>query len=160
MGKNRLTLGIIHHLFKDLNRSTKKFAETRQATWLIFKFATSHLRRTRVKFCATTVWGSKFMHLKSTIFWPEFPVSLGECYIKTVDIQGDSIARGPKLLSIKNYIIEIMTWKFMYIYRQRWETACPPPPSRYIRLVQWPAFVCVPHIDNSLGPLETESPCK
>ena len=25
------------------------------------------------------------------------------------DIQGDSVARGPKLLSIKNYVIEIMT---------------------------------------------------
>ena len=24
-------------------------------------------------------------------------------------IQGDSVARGPKLLSIKNYVIEIMT---------------------------------------------------
>ena len=28
-------------------------------------------------------------------------------------IQGDSVARGPKLLSIKNYVIEIMTWKFI-----------------------------------------------
>ena len=26
-----------------------------------------------------------------------------------VYIQGDSVARGPKLLSIKNYVIEIMT---------------------------------------------------
>ena len=25
------------------------------------------------------------------------------------EIQGDSVARGPKLLSIKNYVIEIMT---------------------------------------------------
>ena len=25
------------------------------------------------------------------------------------DIQGDSVARGPKLLSIKNYVVEIMT---------------------------------------------------
>jgi len=29
--------------------------------------------------------------------------------VNTVDIQGDSVARGPKLLSIKNYVIEIMT---------------------------------------------------
>ena len=28
-------------------------------------------------------------------------------------VQGDSVARGPKLLSIKNYVIEIMIWKFI-----------------------------------------------
>jgi len=33
-------------------------------------------------------------------------------------IQSESVARGPKLLSIKNYVIEIMTWKFIYTY---WE---------------------------------------
>jgi len=33
-------------------------------------------------------------------------------------IQSDSVVRGPKLLSIKNYVIEIMTWKFIYTYRQ------------------------------------------
>ena len=27
-----------------------------------------------------------------------------------INIQGESLARGPKLLSIKNYVIEIMTW--------------------------------------------------
>ena len=37
-------------------------------------------------------------------------------------IQGESLARGPKLLSIKNYVIEIMTWKFIYIYRERCKT--------------------------------------
>ena len=37
-------------------------------------------------------------------------------------IQGDSLARGPKLLSIKNYIIEIMTWKFICTYRERCKT--------------------------------------
>ena len=31
---------------------------------------------------------------------------LGMCI---VNIQDDSVARGPKLLSIKNYVIEIMT---------------------------------------------------
>jgi len=30
------------------------------------------------------------------------------CY-QSFNIQGDSVARGPKLLSIKNYVIEIMT---------------------------------------------------
>ena len=38
------------------------------------------------------------------------------------EIQGDSVARGPKLLSIKNYVIEIMTWKFIYTYRERCKT--------------------------------------
>ena len=37
-------------------------------------------------------------------------------------IQGESLARGPKLLSIKNYVIEIMTWKFIYTYRERYKT--------------------------------------
>ena len=27
----------------------------------------------------------------------------------TLEVQGESLARGPKLLSIKNYVIEIMT---------------------------------------------------
>ena len=29
--------------------------------------------------------------------------------INQIIIQGDAVARGPKLLSIKNYVIEIMT---------------------------------------------------
>ena len=37
-------------------------------------------------------------------------------------IQGDSVARGPKLLSIKNYVMEITTWKFIYTYRERCKT--------------------------------------
>jgi hypothetical protein len=36
-------------------------------------------------------------------------------------VQSDSVARDPKLLSIKNYVIEIMTSKFIYTYRQRWK---------------------------------------
>ena len=42
--------------------------------------------------------------------------------IKDSIIQGESLARGPKLLSIKNYVFEIMTWKFIYTYRERCET--------------------------------------
>ena len=38
------------------------------------------------------------------------------------NLQGDSIASDPKLLSIKNYVIEIITWKFMYTYRDRCKT--------------------------------------
>ena len=37
-------------------------------------------------------------------------------------IQSDSVARGPKILSIKNYVIEIITWKFIYTYRERCKT--------------------------------------
>jgi len=34
-------------------------------------------------------------------------------------LQGESVARGPKYLSIKNYVTEIMTWKFICTYRER-----------------------------------------
>jgi hypothetical protein len=34
-------------------------------------------------------------------------------------VQGDSLARGPKLLSIKNYVIEMISSEFIYTYRQR-----------------------------------------
>ena len=37
-------------------------------------------------------------------------------------LQEESLARGPKLLSIKNYVIEIMTWKFIYAYWKRCKT--------------------------------------
>ena len=37
-------------------------------------------------------------------------------------LQGESLARGPKLLSIKNYVLEIMAWKFIYTYRERCKT--------------------------------------
>ena len=37
-------------------------------------------------------------------------------------LQGDSVTRGPKLLSIKNCVIEIITWKFTYTYRERCKT--------------------------------------
>jgi len=44
-------------------------------------------------------------------------------------IQEESLARGPKLLSIKNYVMEIMIWKFIYTYRERWKTG--PAHNRY-----------------------------
>jgi len=37
-------------------------------------------------------------------------------------IQSESLARGPKMLSIKNYVIEIKIWKFIYTYRERCKT--------------------------------------
>ena len=46
----------------------------------------------------------------------------GEDYITRSFIQGESLARGPKLLSIKNHFIEIMTWKFIYTYREPCKT--------------------------------------
>ena len=77
-------------------------------------------------------------------------------------VQGDSLARGPKLLSIKSYVIEIMTWKFIYTYWQRWKTAwttTPTPPAIYwTRPV---TCICLSSaLDNSLGPLARESPCR
>ena len=39
-----------------------------------------------------------------------------------IHTRGVSLARGPKLLSIKNCVIEIMTWKFIYTYRERCKT--------------------------------------
>jgi len=50
-------------------------------------------------------------------------------------IQGESLARGPKLLSIKNCVIEIMTWKFIYTYRER----CKTGPARN-RCWNWSPF--------------------
>ena len=44
------------------------------------------------------------------------------CFDSSTYIQGDSVARGPKLLSIKKYVIEIMIWKFIYTYRERCKT--------------------------------------
>ena len=44
---------------------------------------------------------------------------------------GDSLARGPKLLSIKSCVIEIITWKFVHTHRQRWKTAWTLPPAIY-----------------------------
>ena len=44
------------------------------------------------------------------IFLGEFKcVFSPQIQAKLQQIQGDSVARGPKLLSIKNYVIEIMT---------------------------------------------------
>jgi hypothetical protein len=37
-------------------------------------------------------------------------------------VQGDSVARGPKLLSIKSYVIEIMISTFIHTYRERYKT--------------------------------------
>ena len=48
---------------------------------------------------------------------------LNECVVQEdCKIQGDSVARGPKLLPIKNYVIEITTWTFIYTYRERCKT--------------------------------------
>ena len=50
-------------------------------------------------------------------------------------IQGESLDRGPKLLSIKSYIIGIMTWKFMYTYRE----GCKTGPA-HSRCWNWSPF--------------------
>jgi len=52
-------------------------------------------------------------------------------------LQGESLARGHKLLSIKKTIIEIMTWKFIYTYRKR----CKTGPA-HNRCWNWSPFTC------------------
>ena len=47
---------------------------------------------------------------------------IGVCMLLFVVLQGESLARGPELLSIKNYVIEIMTSNFIYTYRERCKT--------------------------------------
>jgi hypothetical protein len=42
--------------------------------------------------------------------------------ISEIFIQSDSLARRPQLFLIKHYVIEIMTWKFVYTYRERCKT--------------------------------------
>jgi len=49
-------------------------------------------------------------------------------------IQSDSVARCPKILSIKNYVIE-MTWKFIYTYGERCKTG-----SAHNRYWNWSPF--------------------
>jgi len=53
-----------------------------------------------------------------------FPLqpTVGTKSYKIIIIQDESLARGPKLLYIKNYVIQIMTWKFIYTYRERCKT--------------------------------------
>jgi len=80
-------------------------------------------------------------------------------------VQGDSVTRGSKLLSIKNYVIEIMTWKFIYTYRERYKTGpaqnrCwnwSPFTSkhtwmRFSKFFEYFSQIC-------LGPVARESPC-
>jgi len=64
-------------------------------------------------------------------------------------IQGESLARGPKLLSIKNYVIKIMAWKFIYTYRERCKTG--PAHNSKLKLV---SFHNQPHLNAFLQILE------
>jgi hypothetical protein len=50
-------------------------------------------------------------------------------------IQGDSLTSDPKLLSVKYYVIEIKTWKFIYTYRERRKTG-----PAYNRCWKWSPF--------------------
>ena len=69
-------------------------------------------------------------------FIPLCKIAVSPWFLRcSVIIQGDSVARGPKLLSIKNYVIEIMTWKFIYTYRER----CKTGPA-YNRCWNWSLF--------------------
>ena len=51
-----------------------------------------------------------------------FPIPFFSTSFIPLTIQGKSLARGPKPLSIKNYVIEIMTWKFIYKYWEQCKT--------------------------------------
>jgi hypothetical protein len=76
------------------------------------------------------------------------------CYI--LEVQSDFLARGPKLLSIKHYVIEIMPWIYIHIPGTMQNRTC----SSMLKMV---SFHIQAHlnafIDNSLGPLVRESPC-
>ena len=54
--------------------------------------------------------------------WGKFCVDTASQGCPCCHIQGESLARSPKRLSINNYVIEIMTWKFIYTYRERCKT--------------------------------------
>jgi len=56
-------------------------------------------------------------------------------YWKSTLLQGESLARGPKLLSTNNYVIEIMIWKFIYTYREWSKTG-----SAHNRCWNWSPF--------------------
>ena len=72
----------------------------------------------------TPKWGTKKWHtIKSWNRSQTKSIVLPQCHRRIVTpavskIQGDSLARDPKLLSLKNYVIEIMTLKCIYTYRQ------------------------------------------
>jgi hypothetical protein len=105
-------------------------------------------------------WGSEILHVCGFTELAESSktsILSWKCVTFVNIVQGDSLARGPKLLPIKHYVIEIMTWKFIYTYRER----CKTGPSRN-RCWKWPPFISKYTwrlIDNSLGPLARESPC-
>jgi len=63
-------------------------------------------------------------------------------------IEGDSVARCPKQLSIKNYVSEIMTCKFIYIYREICKTG---PAQSMLKLV---SFHIQAHLNAFLQILE------
>ena len=98
-----------------------------------------------------TVHRDKFLIIKPTrctnysnLFWNETlhvsdssSVRHQEFFtVHTAMVQGDSVARGPKLLSIKSYVIEIITWNFIYTYRER----CKTGPA-HNRCWNWSPFI-------------------
>ena len=75
-----------------------------------------------------------------------------QCYV----IQSDSLARGPKLFSIKNYVIVIERRPFSASILNRscfatFSVCVYKFSSHYLNNIMF--------IDNSLGPLARESPC-
>jgi len=62
------------------------------------------------------VGGGPRTRARHLIFWTSSTI------LNKPEIQGDSVARGPKLLSIKNYVIEIITWQFIFTYQEQYKT--------------------------------------
>ena len=79
-------------------------------------------------------------------------------------VQSDSVARGPKLFSMKNYVIEIMTWKWkmkmkkdakedlLIIDAETGLFHIQAHLNAFLQILEYFSQIC-------LGPLARESPC-
>jgi len=81
------------------------------------------------------VWNGIIRYILGYIIWTCALTSIPLRNLAYILIQGDSVARGPKLLFIKHYVIDIMTWKFICTYRERWKTG-----PDYNRCWNWSPF--------------------
>ena len=82
--------------------------------------------------------------------------NVGKYLLLLLLLQGDSLARGPKILSIKHYVTDIERRPFSASIMSRSCSALFPVcvykfSSHYLNNIIF--------IDNSLGPLARESPC-
>jgi hypothetical protein len=75
----------------------------------------------------------------------QIDIKIRTLQVKVLKVQGDSLARGPKLLSIINYVIETITWKFIYTYRERCKTG-----PVHKRCWKWSHFTSKAHFNAFL----------